>query len=142
MASKMSSLSESSTIRTLPPKEDVPSSSGRVIYCEFGTTSAKPLRGGVPLSQMMRQLEADPEMAERFAQGRRALAENLSSPAETIRSLRLKAGLSQVQLAEGASATQSYIARLEAGTLDPGTDMLARLAAALALPEIDVFCSR
>lgn len=34
------------------------------------------------------------------------------------------------QLAERASTTQSYIGQLAAGTLDPGTGMLARLAEA------------
>ena len=49
------------------------------------------------------------------------------------------AGLSQAKLAERANATQSYVARIEAGTLDPGTDMLARLARALGVSEETVF---
>lgn len=90
----------------------------------------------------MQQLESDPQISQRFAQGRRMLAGALGSlTAPTFRDLRLKAGLSQIQLAKRANATQSYIARLEAGTLDPGTDMLARLAKALDMSEAEVFAA-
>ena len=53
----------------------------------------------------------------------------------------MAAGLSQAKLADRAGATQSYIARVEAGTLDPGTDMLARLADALGASEESVFAA-
>jgi predicted transcriptional regulator len=42
-------------------------------------------------------------------------------------------------LADLAGTTQSYIARMESGTVDPGTDMLARLAAALDIDEVTIF---
>jgi transcriptional regulator with XRE-family HTH domain len=60
-------------------------------------------------------------------------------PALLFRRLRLAAGLSQEKLAAAAKTTQTYIARIEAGTVDPGTDMLARLAAALRTDEVTVF---
>jgi predicted transcriptional regulator len=57
----------------------------------------------------------------------------------TFRHLRLATGLSQSNLATLASTTQAYIARVELGTLDPGTDMLTRLALALGTDETTVF---
>jgi len=78
-------------------------------------------------------------MASRFAQARRALGEVLAPHANSFRALRLAAGLSQANLAERAGATQSYVARIEAGKLDPGTDMLSRMADALGIPAVRVF---
>jgi transcriptional regulator with XRE-family HTH domain len=78
-------------------------------------------------------------MAAHLEQARRDLGRVFNEGSESLRSLRLAAGLSQAKLAEGAGATQSYVARIEAGTLDPGTDMLARLAAALGATEAVVF---
>jgi transcriptional regulator with XRE-family HTH domain len=57
----------------------------------------------------------------------------------TVRKLRLSAGLSQTRLARLAGTTQPYVARLEAGSLDPGTDKLARLAAALSVSPVALF---
>jgi transcriptional regulator with XRE-family HTH domain len=83
-------------------------------------------------------LEADPSMAPRLEDARRALSGILDTT-NTLRRLRLAAGFSQASLAAAAKTTQTYIARVEAGTLDPGTDMLARLAGALGTDEVIVF---
>jgi ribosome-binding protein aMBF1 (putative translation factor) len=93
-------------------------------------TSSQPLPGGMPLVEFMRELESDADMVPRLATARRSLADIVDSPG-SLRHLRLAAGLSQAKVAELASTTQSYIARLESGTADPGTDMLTRLASAL-----------
>ena len=58
---------------------------------------------------------------------------------ETFSALRLSVGLSQAQLAERANTTQPYISRIERGQLDPGTDMISRIAQALGLPEDKTF---
>jgi predicted transcriptional regulator len=59
----------------------------------------------------------------------------------TFRGLRLAAGLSQRALADiaGDGTTQSYIARIEGGSLDPGTDLIVRLASALSVDSSIVF---
>ena len=49
------------------------------------------------------------------------------------------AGLSQSQLADKLATSQPYIARLETGKLDPGTDMIAKLALALNKDESLIF---
>ena len=79
-------------------------------------------------------------MASRMAQSRRTLAAALGSD-KAIRAMRLSAGLSQSKLAALAGTTQNYVARVEAGTLDPGTDMISRLAGALSVDEGVVFAA-
>jgi DNA-binding XRE family transcriptional regulator len=120
---------ESTTIGDTPRADSLPEP-GRVLCGEFGVTSSQPLPGGMPLVEFMRELESDADMVPRLATARRSLADIVDSPG-SLRHLRLAAGLSQAKVAELASTTQSYIARLESGTADPGTDMLTRLASAL-----------
>ncbi len=86
-------------------------------------------------------MEADPVMSAHLKEARRTLKRVLEPDSASLRALRLAAGLSQDRLAELADTTQSYIARIEAGTLDPGTDSLARLAEALGAPEELVFAA-
>lgn len=57
----------------------------------------------------------------------------------TLIALRLAEGLSQTQLAELAGSTQPYIARIERGQVDPGTDMISRIATALKVDEATAF---
>lgn len=58
---------------------------------------------------------------------------------ETLSALRLAAGLSQAQLAARACTTQPYIAKIERGQTDPGTDIIARIAQALGVDEAHTF---
>ena len=133
---------ESSTIGTLPLTDNQPRSSGEVLYCEFGVPAPTPLRGGTPLNKVIERLEASPSMAAHLEAARRELGKVFETgPDSSLRALRMAAGLSQAKLADRAGATQSYIARVEAGTLDPGTDMLARLAEALEASEESVFAA-
>lgn len=124
---------------TLPPADLPRSTTGIVVQREFRVPPARPLRGGVPLADVMRQLEADPQMAEHLAAARRELATAFDQEAATLRALRLAAGLSQAKLAERAGTTQPFIARIEAGTVDPGTDMLARIADGIGVDATVVF---
>lgn len=52
--------------------------------------------------------------------------------AQTVRAARLRAGLTQAELAKKIKTTQSVIARLESGTdkRTPSLDLLARIASA------------
>jgi DNA-binding XRE family transcriptional regulator len=125
-------------IGTSPRTVAEPEVSGQVIFRQFGIASTQPLKGATTLADFMAELESDKDMAPRLAVARRALAGSLD-PTRTLRHLRLAAGLSQEKLAERAHTTQPYIARVESGMLDPGTDMLARLAFALGSDEVTVF---
>jgi DNA-binding XRE family transcriptional regulator len=70
-----------------------------------------------------------------FAEARRSLGEEIEKKAggrPTLKSLRLRAGLSQAEVAEVMQTQQSYVARLETGKdIDPRWSTLVRLAAAL-----------
>jgi len=48
-----------------------------------------------------------------------------------IRAMRMKLGLTQVQMAELAGVTQAYIAKIEAGTADPRASTLEKILKAL-----------
>jgi transcriptional regulator with XRE-family HTH domain len=54
----------------------------------------------------------------------------LSDPGAILRDARLRAGLTQRELARRAGTSQSVIARIEQGRSDPSTATLARLLAA------------
>lgn len=129
---------ESKQIGTAPQTAAAPEARQRVVVREFGVPSAYPLTGGMPIGDFARELESDADIAPRLERARRSLAKVLDDQ-PNFRQLRLSAGLSQGRLGEMAGTTQSYIARIESGTLDPGTDMLARLAAALGASEVTVF---
>lgn len=109
-----------------------------MVVREFGVPAERPLTGGMSIGDFARELEADADMAPRLERARRSLAKVLDDQ-PNFRQLRLSAGLSQGKLAEMADTTQSYVARIESGTLDPGTDMLARLASSLRISEVTVF---
>lgn len=115
-----------------------PESSGSVLYFEFAATTAKPLTGVKPLSEILRQLEDRPGIAGHLAQARKDLEKMMDTEQNSLRALRLAAGLSQAKLADRAHTTQSNVARIEAGTLDPGTDMLTQLANAIGIPPVQV----
>ncbi|MGP3661483.1 helix-turn-helix domain-containing protein [Burkholderia gladioli] len=69
----------------------------------------------------------------------RAWAAGVSNPKfDTLASLRMKAGLSQRQLADRMDMKQPQLAKIEQGT-NVGVDMIERLAVALGRSEHDVF---
>lgn len=96
------------------------------------------MRGGIPIGQIIAKLEANPGRANQLAAARRAVASAFDAT-ETIRVLRLRAGLSQTLLAQLAGTTQSHIARIESGATDPHTDTIERLAEALGVDEARLF---
>lgn len=105
---------------------------------EFGVSATQPLRGSVPLSAYLDELEADHSVAAHLRDARKDLNSVLGLP-PSLRKLRLAAGLSQSKLAAAAKTTQSYIARVESGSVDPGTDMVSRIARAIRLSAVEVF---
>lgn len=57
---------------------------------------------------------------------------------QRLREVRASRGMTQVELAEQAQVTTSYITRLENGTSAPGIDLVARLAVALGTTVADL----
>lgn len=123
----------------------VPSSSPRsakanITYLEVNAAKPISIPNTTSIDDLVKEFETDGEMATAIAQARSNLAETLYGHEPiTFSSIRLSAGLSQAQLAARAETSQPYIARIEAGKNDPGTDVIARIANALQKEESLVF---
>jgi len=79
----------------------------------------------IPFEKIKSQLLADPDVKREYD----ALAPEFEIAAELIRA-RLRAGLSQAELAERMGTSQSTIARLESGQTLPSAKTLLRFARA------------
>ena len=82
----------------------------------------------IALKDVLKRELRDPEVSFYY---RREKA--VSEIAQLVRDARLRAGLTQAQLAEKAQSSKVVIARLESGTDDrvPSLDLLERIASAL-----------
>lgn len=74
-----------------------------------------------------------PENAVAMAQGRQWVAETFYADRPSLAQLRLKQGWSQADLAKRAETSQSYIARLEQGKIDPQMSTARKIANALTV---------
>jgi predicted transcriptional regulator len=79
----------------------------------------------IPFEKFKSRLMADPKVREQY----KALAPEFEISAELVRA-RLRAGLSQTELAKRMGTSQSAIARLESGQTLPSTKTLLRFAEA------------
>jgi predicted transcriptional regulator len=79
----------------------------------------------IPFEQIKAELLADPEVKAQYD----ALAPEFEIATELIRA-RIRAGLSQAELAARMGTSQSAIARLESGQTLPSTKTLLRFAEA------------
>jgi transcriptional regulator with XRE-family HTH domain len=75
----------------------------------------------------------------KIADKSRALADVLRPLGEQLRRLRLERKLSQERLAELAGLNYKHIGRIELAKVEPGADVLVRLARALRVPVGDLF---
>lgn len=122
------------------PPATTGSSGAKVLWREFAIEKALPLPNTKSLDSVLARYEADPAKAALMAAARKKVSgEMYKDEPDTLSALRLAAGLSQAQLAELAQTTQPYIARIERGQTDPGTDMIARIATALKADEAATF---
>lgn len=88
----------------------------------------KAKRKRIALKDVLKRELRDPEFSF-YYQREKAISEI----AQLVRDARLRAGLTQAQLAEKSQSSQVVIARLESGTDDrvPSLDLLERIASAL-----------
>jgi len=94
----------------------------------------------VSIDDLVAEFEKDPKMASGIASARQKLADEVyAEKAGTLSHMRLKAGLSQTQLASIVGTSQPHIARIEAGKNDPGTELIGKVADALKLDATLVF---
>ena len=125
------------------PADKTPESSPSVIlYREFSPPPAPSLPGTTRLRSILQKYEKDTQKAALIADARRQFAKTaLEGEAESLRSLRLEAGLSQDQLAEKCGTAQSHIAKIELGQTDPGTDTIVRIAESIGQSPERVFAA-
>ncbi|ANO57353.1 MULTISPECIES: helix-turn-helix domain-containing protein [Pseudomonas] len=83
---------------------------------------------------LMVELERDPESAAELADARAWVADTFyPGESDTLRTVRLRKGLSQMQLAERLQTSQPQVAKIESGKVDPQYSTLVKLGAALDL---------
>lgn len=123
--------------RALAP---VPETRGTGVTVLEPVTVAAPLPEGFEdIDLLVERAEQDPAAKQAIAAGRRAVAEHFCSEGpRTLSRYRLQKGWSQKELAAQLGTSQSYIARLEAGAIDPQVSTLTRLAAALGIQPAEV----
>lgn len=90
--------------------------------------------GFVSIDAIVDELEATPTGRRKMASARRWAGRRVyaGQPA-TLAAFRLARGLSQKQLAERLGTSQSYVARLEAGQIDPQFSTVRRVCAELGI---------
>lgn len=139
MKSQTASLKPTETLGSQSTKViDVQSTStapGQVFYVEFPIPAKPPkLAGGIDIDDLVAEFEQSTEAAKAIAKGRQWVAKSFySSQPSSIALLRLQKGWSQVELAKRASTSQSYIARLELGNVDPQLSTVIKIARALGV---------
>jgi len=130
----------SESLPTGAPSSPKSNPTGLIYKFEFSAPRPLPLPGSVSVDVLVKAAEADANKAAYMQQARKRLATTLyADEPETLSALRLAAGYSQAQLADKASTSQPHIARIERGQTDPGTDLIARIAAALGIDEMRVY---
>lgn len=86
------------------------------------------------LNEVIERWKGDDRRAEALVNARKRLASmKLPSDHGGLRTLRLRAGMSQADLAKILRTSQPHIARIEGGTSDPTLDTCRRLARALSV---------
>lgn len=105
-----------------------------VVVLEPVVVDAPVPAGFIDIDALVEQQEADPTTRQAIAAGRRAVADQYYAAApKSLSYLRLQRGWSQKELAAKLGTSQSYIARLEAGDIDPQVSTVRRLATVLSL---------
>lgn len=104
----------------------------RVVRGSASTSSA--LKGYKTLDDVVSEFEQQPKFKEEMASARAWIADTvLHGKPVTLRTLRLRKGLSQAQLAAAIGTKQPHVARIEGGGADVRLDTCRRIARALGI---------
>ncbi len=91
--------------------------------------------GAIDIDDLVAEFEQSANGSDAVAKGRQWVAETFFGDRPTsLAKLRLQKGWSQAELARQANTSQSYIARLELGQVDPQLSTIRKLARALSVP--------
>jgi DNA-binding XRE family transcriptional regulator len=139
-SSKPTKTLESLSTRFVDQAPQTSTIKARVIFAEFAAPSKLlPVPGAIDIDVLVAELESQsPENAKALARGRKWVADTFYADRPSIARFRLKHGWSQAELAKRAETSQSYIARLEQGKIDPQMSTVRKIAAALGVP-IQIF---
>jgi len=83
--------------------------------------------GWSDIRERLARLEQNPKRAAALARARKRLAEELHTHTN-LSALRLKAGLSQAEVARRIGTSQSHLSRIESGQEDPRRTTLVKIA--------------
>ena len=90
--------------------------------------------GYTTIDDVVSEFERDPALREELLDARRWIADTvLAGKPVTLRTLRLRKGLSQAQLAAAIGTKQPHVARIERGQADPQLDTCRRITRALGI---------
>lgn len=108
--------------------------SGQVHYLVPSPEDEPVPEGYTTIDDIVAEFERDPAMREELRDARRWVADTvLAGQPVTLRTLRLRKGLSQAQLAEAIGTQQPHIARIENGHSDLRLDTCRRIAQVLGI---------
>jgi DNA-binding XRE family transcriptional regulator len=102
-------------------------------------TAPAPAEAPIPpgyktIDEIVAKFERDPAMQEELLNARRWVADTvLAGKPVTMRTLRLRKGLSQAQLAEAIGTQQPHVARIEGGQADLRLETCRRIAEVLGV---------
>lgn len=100
-------------------------------YTEAKDDAPPPFR---TIGTLVDEWSKDPKRGALLAQARQWVAQTSAViDGDTVRSLRLRKGWSQTQLADAIASRQSHVARIESGTVQVTIDTCRRLCEALGI---------
>lgn len=107
---------------------------GVVIRIETAVLPIPLAKKNTAFSKLMARLDSSEEHRSGMAEARNWMADKiLADEGDTIRTLRLKKGLSQTQFAGLLGTTQAQVARLEKGNTDPQRSTCKKLREVLEI---------
>lgn len=106
--------------------------SGAVHYLVIPEQDEPIPAGYTTIDDVVAEFERDPALQDELLEARRWIADTvLAGKPVTLRTLRLRKGWSQAQLAAAIGTKQPHVARIERGQADPQFDTCRRIAHAL-----------
>lgn len=108
---------------------------------ECVSIEAVEIKKSISIEDFISELTAtDPRLEAALEEGTRWVSKEFYSNCNnTFKKARLDSGLSQCALARKMNTSQSYIAKIEKGSIDVGISVISRLADALNLSRTTVF---
>ncbi|WP_165493852.1 helix-turn-helix transcriptional regulator [Azotobacter chroococcum] len=116
------------------PPTPAGSNSPRIATFEISISSSSLSKKHTAFDALMMELETDPANAKELAEAGAWVADNFyKDDGETLKTARLRKGLSQKQLAALIGTSQPHIANLESGRVEPNISTAQKLCKVLNL---------